>query len=135
MLKVLVCDDEAHIANGLRYFLESQGYQVRVAYDGDEALRQVEADIPDLLILDVMMPRKSGFEVVAELRARQAMQGTIIAMLTARGQEEDVQYARDLGVTEFISKPFSLLDLSSRIAKLLAAREEQAEPSSTRTSM
>jgi len=137
MPTILICDDEAPITNGLRYFLQARGYRVRTARDGDEALGLIEQEKPDLLLLDVMMPRKSGFEVLAELRSRPETRDLPVIVLTARGQKGDALYASRLGVADFITKPFSLMELSDKLGKLLATgqdRREQAEPSSSSVS-
>src|SRR3954451_8314052 len=88
--KVLVADDEPHLLRLVKFRLEREGYEVLTATDGDEALRVARADLPDLCILDVMMPNRNGFEVLREIRADDRCAGMKVLMLTARAQDRDV---------------------------------------------
>ena len=94
--RILIADDEPNILISLEYLMKREGYSVSVARDGQEAIDAVLRDHPALVLLDVMMPRKSGFEVCQELRANDATKDTLILMLTAKGRETDV--AKGLGV-------------------------------------
>jgi len=105
--KVLIVDDEANIVAALEYLLRRTGYDVSVAATGDEALRQVEAIAPDLVLLDVMMPQKSGYEVCRRIRERPEWSAVKIVMLSAKGREAEV------------SKGISLAALVARIRELL----------------
>ncbi len=89
-LKILVADDEPNIVISLEYLLKREGYTVRVARDGQEALDAIASELPDLVLLDVMMPRKTGFEVCQAVRAVDDWRGLKILMLTAKGRETDV---------------------------------------------
>ncbi len=116
---VLIADDEPSIVVSLEYLLERDGYQVRIARDGVEALAAVEAFHPDLILLDIMMPLKSGFEVCQQIRATPAWKDTRIIMLTARGRDIDVSKGMDLGADAYITKPFSTRELMAEVRRLL----------------
>jgi DNA-binding response OmpR family regulator len=118
--KILIADDEPNILVSLEYLLKREGFDVRLAHDGQEALDQVAADRPDLLLLDVMMPRKSGFDVCQELRADERLQGLRILMLTAKGRDTDVAKGLALGADGYMTKPFSTKELVERVRRLLA---------------
>ena len=117
--RVLVVDDEPNIVISLEFLLKKEGYSVVVAGDGEAALQQAEQFRPDLVLLDVMMPKKSGFEVCETLRANPAHAGIKIIMLTARGRETEVTKGLALGADAYITKPFSTQDLVARIKTLL----------------
>ena len=117
--KILVADDEPNIVISLEYLLRREGYTVHVARDGQEALDAIAADEPDLVLLDVMMPKKSGFEVCQEVRANDAWQAIKIVMLTAKGRDTDQAKGLALGADAYVTKPFSTRDLINQIADLL----------------
>jgi DNA-binding response OmpR family regulator len=117
---VLIADDEPNIVVSLEYLLERNGYEVRIARDGQEALAGVEAYHPDLILLDVMLPVKSGFEVCQKIRETPAWQNTRIIMLTAKGRDIEVSKGLALGADSYITKPFSTKDLMAEVRKLLA---------------
>ena len=120
MAKIVVCDDEPHIVHGLRYLFEADGHDVRAVYNGMEAIELIAQDKPDLLVTDIMMPKMSGFEVVERLRSSPKTASLLIIMLTAKGQRADAEHAERIGVTEFVTKPFSPLALRERINRLLS---------------
>ncbi len=124
MAKIIVCDDEPHIVHGLRYLFEADKYDVRVANNGIEALELIQQDQPELLVVDVMMPRMSGFEVVQRLRSEPETKSLLIIMLTAKGQRSDAVYGREVGANEFVTKPFSPIKLRDLVRKLLSERCE-----------
>ena len=124
MAKIVACDDEPFIVQGLRYLLESEQHEVRIANNGIEALELIEQELPDLLIVDVMMPKMSGFQVVQKLRSAPVTASLVIIMLTAKGQRSDALYAREIGATDFITKPFSPIKLRERVRTLLADKCE-----------
>lgn len=117
--KVLIVDDEVNIVAALEYLLRRSGYDVSVAATGDEALRQVEAIAPDLVLLDVMMPQKSGYEVCRRIRERADWRGVKIVMLSAKGREAEVSKGLSLGADLYVTKPFSNAELVARIRELL----------------
>ncbi len=117
--RILVVDDEPNIVISLEFLLKKEGYVVAVAGDGEAALQQAGQFLPDLVLLDVMMPKKSGFEVCETLRANPALAGVKIVMLTARGRETEVTKGLALGADAYITKPFSTKELVVRIKALL----------------
>ncbi len=119
MKRVLLVEDEQHLANGLRFNLEAEGYSVEIAPDGETALHLLlQKKQPfDVVLLDVMLPGKNGFEVAAELRA--AGQFVPILMLTARGRAEDVLSGFEAGADDYLPKPFELSILLARLGGLL----------------
>lgn len=119
--KVLIVDDEPNIVLSLEFLMKKAGFDVAVAGDGEEALQQVEKFQPDLVLLDVMMPKKSGYEVCEALRADPARAGMKILMLTAKGRDTEVAKGLALGADAYVTKPFSTKDLVARIGDLLGA--------------
>jgi two-component system, OmpR family, alkaline phosphatase synthesis response regulator PhoP len=117
--KVLVCDDEPYILESVSYVVREEGYNVITAEDGGEALRLAKAELPDLILLDIMMPTKNGFEVCRELKSDPATRGTYIVLLTAMGQERDEQEGFQCGADEYMTKPFSPRNLRKRLHELL----------------
>lgn len=117
--KILVADDEPNIVISLEYLLRREGYVVLVARDGQEALETIARDEPDLVLLDVMMPKKSGFEVCQEVRAQEGGQEIKIIMLTAKGRDTDQAKGLALGANAYVTKPFATKDLIHQIAQLL----------------
>ena len=118
---VLIADDEPNIVISLEFLMRREGYDVRIARDGQEALDQVAQAVPDLILLDVMMPRKTGFEVCEALRANPAHDGIRILMLTAKGRETDIAKGMALGANAYMTKPFSTQELKLKVASLLQA--------------
>ena len=123
MNRVLVVEDEQHLADGLRFNLEAEGYQVEVVETGEDALSRLNADTPvfDVVVLDVMLPGKDGFTVMSEMR--KAGQFIPTLMLTARGHPDDVLRGFAAGADDYLTKPFELAILIARIRGLLRRRE------------
>jgi len=121
MSRVLVVEDEQHLAEGLRFNLEAEGYQVAVVDTGEAALDLLNGPAFDIVVLDVMLPGKSGFEVVSEMR--QAGQFVPTLILTARGHSDDVLQGFAAGADDYLAKPFDLTILIARIQGLLRRRE------------
>ena len=117
--KILVADDEPNIVISLEYLLKREGYTVLIARDGQEALETIAREQPDLVLLDVMMPKKTGFEVCQALRASDDQQGIKILMLTAKGRDTDVAKGLALGADAYVTKPFSTRELVRKVAELL----------------
>lgn len=118
-LKILVADDEPNIVISLEYLLKREGYTVVIARDGQEAIDAIARELPDLVLLDVMMPKKTGFEVCQEVRANEALQSTKILMLTAKGRDTDVTKGLGLGADAYMTKPFSTRELVQKVAQML----------------
>ena len=119
--KILIADDEPNIVISLEYLLKREGYQVLVARDGQEALEAIAREHPDLVLLDVMMPHKTGFEVCQAVRSTPGVEATPILMLTARGRETDVAKGLALGANAYMTKPFSTRELVVKVAEMLGA--------------
>jgi DNA-binding response OmpR family regulator len=128
--KVLIADDEPSIVAAVEFLLRREGYDVRVARDGEEVLKLVEASTPDLVLLDVMMPGKSGYEVCARLRERPEWRDLKIIMLSAKGRDAEVTKGLSLGADVYITKPFSTRDLIAKIHALLGSDSTPGEPRS-----
>lgn len=117
--RILIVDDEPNIVVPLEFLMKREGYEVTIAADGKAALEAVERGAPDLVILDVMLPRMNGFEVCRQLRADPRWRGLKILMLTAKGRESEMQKGLELGADAYVTKPFSTRDLVARIRALL----------------
>ena len=122
--KVLAVDDERHIVRLIQVNLERAGYQVATAFDGPEALKKVESDKPDLIVLDVMMPRMDGFEVLKRLQANPETRGIPIVMLTAKAQDADVFRGWASGVSAYLTKPFNPLELITFVKRILSGYDD-----------
>ncbi|HCB14462.1 MAG TPA: two-component system response regulator [Gammaproteobacteria bacterium] len=118
--KILVVDDEPNIVLSLEFLMKQAGFQVRTASDGEAALAAIFADPPDLVLLDVMMPRKNGYEVCQAIRANPDWAGVRIIMLTAKGREVEKEKGLALGADDYITKPFSTQEVVERVRELLA---------------
>jgi DNA-binding response OmpR family regulator len=117
--KILIVDDEPNIVISLEFLMKKEGFEVAVATDGEDALAKVAGFNPDLLLLDVMMPKKSGFEVCEALRADPDRAGLLILMLTAKGRETEVAKGLAIGADAYITKPFSTKELVAKVKALL----------------
>jgi DNA-binding response OmpR family regulator len=119
--KVLIADDEPNIVVSLEYLLKRAGYTVLVARDGQEAIDTLRRERPALVLLDVMMPKKSGHEVCAELRADEALRETKVLMLSAKGRDTDVDKGLGVGADAYMTKPFSTKELAAKVAEMLGS--------------
>jgi DNA-binding response OmpR family regulator len=117
--RILIADDEPNILISLEYLMKRAGYEVHVARDGQEALDALRALRPALVLLDVMMPRKTGFEVCQELRADDAIKDTRVLMLTAKGRDTDIAKGLGVGADAYLTKPFSTRDLVLKVQEML----------------
>ncbi|MEK9842988.1 response regulator, partial [Thalassospira sp.] len=117
--KVLIAEDEETIVESLSFLMEKEGYDVRVATDGQTAISMIARDAPDMVLLDVMMPGCDGFEVVRAVRSDANTKLIPIMMLTAKTREVDRRKGLELGVDDFVTKPFSTRDVVSRVRALL----------------
>ncbi|HET7012463.1 MAG TPA: response regulator [Streptosporangiaceae bacterium] len=118
-MKILIAEDSSTVRRLIAARLAADGYEVLEAADGEQALASVRAEHPDLLVLDKVMPKFDGFEVVRELRADPETRAIPIVMLTERTTEQDVLGGLDLGVDEYMPKPFSPHELSARVRRTL----------------
>ncbi len=117
---VLVVDDEPNIVLSLEFIMKQAGFEVRVARDGDEALGAIEASPPDLVLLDVMMPNRDGYDVCQTIRANPAWKGIYIIMLTAKGRDIEREKGMALGADDYVTKPFSTREVIARVEQFLA---------------
>ena len=117
--KILAVDDEPNILLSLEYILEAEGYEVHTATDGEEALEKARKVLPDLILLDVAMPRMDGYEVCRLLRSSADLAAIKVVMLTAKGQPLEKRKGLELGADEYVTKPFGAQDLLDRIRAAL----------------
>lgn len=111
-IDILVADDENAIADIIKFNLVKQGFNIRIANDGEETLKEIEKEVPDLLVLDIMMPKKNGFEVLTELRKKYKFP---VIILTAKEEESDKIKGLELGADDYMVKPFSINELIARV--------------------
>jgi two-component system alkaline phosphatase synthesis response regulator PhoP len=127
--RILVVDDDRKITHVIQSYLEQAGMIVFVAQDGDSAVHQIKRERPDLIVLDLMLPGKSGWEVIAWLRADPHLAATPVLMLTARVEDADKIHGLELGADDYVTKPFNPLELVARVKAILRrARAEPAAP-------
>ena len=117
--KILIADDEPNIVAAIEFLLTQRGYEVHTARDGSEALQAVERVVPDLVLLDVMMPQMSGYEVCQNIRKRAEWRHIKVVMLSAKGRDAEVVKGLAVGADLYVTKPFSTRDLMARIEALL----------------
>jgi DNA-binding response OmpR family regulator len=118
--KILVADDEPSIVVALEYLLQRSGFEVLVARNGDEALRLIEAHAPDLVLLDVMMPLRSGYDVCKRIRERSEWRHIKVIMLSAKGRDAEINTGMAAGADLYVTKPFATRELVEKINGLLA---------------
>lgn len=116
---ILIADDEPNIVISLEFLMKREGYQVLVARDGQETIDAIVQHRPDLVLLDVMMPLKTGFEVCEEVRSREDIRDTRLLMLTAKGRDTDVAKGLALGANAYMTKPFATKELVEKVRSLL----------------
>jgi two-component system, OmpR family, alkaline phosphatase synthesis response regulator PhoP len=125
--RILIAEDNPQGAELLDAYLGETGWEVRTAFDGEETLRQVREWGPDLILLDIMMPKVSGFEVCKRLKADPATRDVAVLMITALDQTSDVERAVEAGTDDFLTKPINQAELLRRVHALLASRREKGE--------
>jgi DNA-binding response OmpR family regulator len=114
--KILVVDDEAYIVHILEFSLGMEGYEVITAFDGEEAISKAERENPDLIVLDIMMPKLDGYETCRRLKSIDRTKGIPVILLSAKGRSMDQRVGMDAGADEYITKPFSPRKLVERIS-------------------
>ncbi|MDO8248380.1 MAG: response regulator [Rhodoferax sp.] len=117
--RILIADDEPNIVISLEFLMKREGFDVQVAMDGEAALRAIATQLPDLILLDIMLPKKDGFEVCQQIRANPAWQQLKVVMLTAKGRDTEVSKGLALGADAYMTKPFSTRDLVAQVRQLL----------------
>jgi two-component system alkaline phosphatase synthesis response regulator PhoP/two-component system response regulator VicR len=125
--KIMAVDDERHIVRLIQVNLERSGFQVITAFDGPDALKKVETDRPDVIVLDVMMPKMDGFEVLKRLQANPETRNIPVIMLTAKAQDADVFRGWSSGVSAYLTKPFNPLELITFVKRILSGRDDYDE--------
>ena len=119
--RVLIADDEPNIVISLEFLMEQAGYEIKVASNGQEALDLSASFRPDLVLLDIMLPLKSGYEVCQQLKSDPDTRAIKVIVLSAKGRDVEVAKARELGADAYITKPFSTRDLVARVREMLGA--------------
>jgi DNA-binding response OmpR family regulator len=119
--RVLIADDEPNIVISLEFLMKREGHAVSIARDGPSALEAIRSTRPDLVLLDVMMPGMSGFEVCQAVRADEALAGVKILMLSAKGRDTDIAKGSAMGADAYMTKPFSTKELAEKVRELLSA--------------
>ena len=123
MKKVLIVDDEQDIVESLKFVLEAEGYECYTAFNGEDGLNAAKSVIPDLIILDIMMPKMNGYKVSRLLKFDSKYKNIPIMMLTARSQEEDKLIGEETGANEYITKPFELDAIVKKVEEYLGKAE------------
>ncbi len=117
--KVLIVDDEPNIVLSLEFLMEEAGYEVRSVADGQQALDAVREEVPDLILLDIMLPKLDGYEICREIRANPQAKDVRVIMLTAKGREVDQEKGLAFGADEYITKPFSTREVVEKVRHIL----------------
>jgi two-component system, OmpR family, alkaline phosphatase synthesis response regulator PhoP len=116
---VMIVDDDPHVVRSLAFVLNKEGYNIRTTSDGEEALEKIRDSKPNLMLLDIMMPKKNGYEVCQEVKNNPALSDIYIIMLSAKGQEADREQGLSMGANEFMTKPFSPMKVVERVKQIL----------------
>lgn len=119
---VLIVDDEPNIVLSLKFLIAQEGYEVRTAGSGEEALRAMANRVPDLVILDVMMPKPDGFEICQAIRSTPAWRDIPVILLTAKGRDVERQKGLAMGANDYITKPFATKDLVAKVQAILQGK-------------
>jgi DNA-binding response OmpR family regulator len=117
--KILIADDEPNIVMALEFLMQNSGYEVRTVADGEQALSELGEFRPDLVLLDVMMPKRNGYEICQWIRVTPALARTKVLMLTAKGRDVDVEKGLGVGADAYVTKPFATKDLVARVREML----------------
>ena len=121
---ILVVEDEPNIVESLSFLMKKAGFIVRVARDGNTAIRTIESEAPDLVLLDIMMPRRDGYEVCRTIRANPDWDHVRIIMLSAKGRDLDRRKGLELGADDYITKPFSTREIVVRVREILGTKPD-----------
>lgn len=118
--KILIVDDEPNIVMALEYAFKKKGFEVFIARDGGEALEILEYDVPDVVLLDIMMPQVDGYQTLKWIKNNKSLDGTKVVFLTAKSKTSDIEKGMELGVDLYLTKPFSVKKIITEITELLA---------------
>ncbi|MEW6325688.1 MAG: response regulator [Nitrospirota bacterium] len=121
-MDILIADDEPYILRSLSFVLKKEGYSCETARDGEEAIEKAKRLQPKILFLDIMMPKKTGFEVCRILKADPTYRATRIIMLTAKGQQHDIEEAKSSGADDYVTKPFSPRKVLEKLSSMMNAK-------------
>ncbi|HTG02333.1 MAG TPA: response regulator [Nitrospirota bacterium] len=116
--KIIIADDNENIREALTYLLEDEGYQLWLAKDGAETLAKVREVIPDILLLDIMMPGMNGYDVCSAVKNDPLLKKIYVIMLTAKGQVAEQEHGKEVGADEYVVKPFSPMEILSKIKRI-----------------
>jgi DNA-binding response OmpR family regulator len=119
--RILIVDDEPNIVTSLEYLMKREGYEVQIAVDGEAGLKAAAGGAPDLILLDIMLPKMNGFEVCERLRGDPRCRGVKIVMLTAKGRQADTARGMAAGADLYVTKPFSTRELVAQVKQMLGA--------------
>lgn len=119
-VRVLIAEDEPNILESLRFILDREGWEVLTAEDGEEAMAFLRRHRPDIVVLDVMLPKVNGFEILKSIRADDHLRQTPVMILTAKGQEKDRKLAIEFGANLFVTKPYSNMEVVNQLKSLVA---------------
>lgn len=125
--EILIVDDEPNIALSLEFLMEEAGYRVRIATDGAAALAAIEDSVPDLVLLDVNLPKRNGYEVCEAIRSNPELSKVRVVMLTAKGRDIEREKGLALGADDYITKPFSTDEVVARLKPLLATADKSSD--------
>ena len=117
--KILIVDDEVDLVKTIRFSMEAEGYKVLVSYSGEDALNQARKEVPDLILLDIMLPKLDGYRVCRLLKFDEQYKNIPILMLTAKTQEKDKSLGKETGADEYITKPFDMDELMKKVKTYL----------------
>ncbi len=117
--RILIADDEPNIVISLEFLMKREGFDVQVVLDGEAALQAIAAQLPDLVLLDIMLPKRDGFEVCQTIRSTPGWQSLKVMMLTAKGRDTEVSKGLAMGANAYMTKPFSTRDLVAQVRQLL----------------
>ncbi|RJX19840.1 MAG: response regulator [Desulfobulbus sp.] len=121
---VLIVDDEPNIVLSIKFLINQQGYEVRTAGNGEEALQELRRQIPDLILLDIMMPKPDGYEVCQLIRSTPEWKDIPVIMLTAKGRDVEKQKGLAMGADDYITKPFATHELVAKVRAVLNERQD-----------
>jgi len=116
--RVIIVEDEPNIAESLNFILERAGYEVKLVNDGNDAVFEIQNTHPDVVVLDVMLPNRSGLEILRDIRAARPIAQTPVLMLSAKGQAKDVEIAIETGADHYMVKPFSNAEVLAKVNEL-----------------
>ena len=124
---ILIADDEPYLIRSLSYVLQREGYHVESAVDGQEAMSKIETLRPDLVFLDLMLPRLDGFQICRRVKERPDLRSTYVIILTAKGQQEDRQKGFQAGADAFMTKPFSPKEIIDKLRQILGSSDRPSD--------